>query len=86
VIYALMLCDVKTRFFGNGLGFLFASVAWPLVHILILLIINTGLGRMARFGDSIILFFATGLVPFMTFSYMSRWIMLGLSIGQRRVA
>ncbi len=36
VIYALMLRDVRTRFFGNGLGFLGLSVIWPLVHIVIL--------------------------------------------------
>ena len=60
VIYALMLRDVKTRYFGNGLGFLFSSVAWPLVHVLVLLTVYTSLGRTAPFGNSTILFFATG--------------------------
>ncbi|HEY8006675.1 MAG TPA: ABC transporter permease [Methylocella sp.] len=82
VIYALMLRDVKTRYFGNGLGFLFSSVAWPLVHVLVLLTVYTSLGRTAPFGNSTILFFATGLVPFMTFSYMSRWIMIGLVLNR----
>ena len=77
-----MLRDVKTRYFGNGLGFLFSSVAWPLVHVLVLLTVYTSLGRTAPFGNSTILFFATGLVPFMTFSYMSRWIMIGLVLNR----
>jgi capsular polysaccharide transport system permease protein len=80
VIYALMLRDVKTRYFGNGLGFLFSSVAWPLVHVLVLLAVYTTLGRTAPFGSSTILFSATGLVPFMTFSYMSRWIIAGAGV------
>jgi capsular polysaccharide transport system permease protein len=39
VLYALMLRDVRTKFFGNGLGFIALSIFWPLVHILILLLI-----------------------------------------------
>ncbi len=74
VILAIMLRDVRTRFFGHGLGFLLA-IAWPLAHILILLAIYSAVGRAAPFGDSAALFFATGLAPFMTFSYMSRFVM-----------
>jgi capsular polysaccharide transport system permease protein len=78
VIYALMLRGMRSRFFGNGLGFLIASVGWPLVHVLILLALNAAGGRIAPVGDSAILFFATGLIPFMAFNYISRWTMLGM--------
>lgn len=86
VIYALMLRDVRTRFFGNALGFLGLSVMWPLTHIVVLLVINSYIGRLAPVGPSLALFFATGLMPFMTFSYMSRWIMFGFVMNKPLLA
>jgi capsular polysaccharide transport system permease protein len=80
VIVALMLRDIKTRF-GNEFGFVLA-IAWPLSHVLILLLINTGMGRTTPFGDSAALWFATGIVPFMSFSYMARFIMLGIVLNR----
>jgi capsular polysaccharide transport system permease protein len=81
VLLALMLRDIKTRFGGTELGFLIA-IAWPLSHILILLAINTAAGRVAPYGDSAALWFATGIVPFMAFSYMSRFIMYGIVLNR----
>lgn len=77
VIVAIMLRDIRTRFFGHGLGYL-VMIGWPLVHVLILLAIFTLLDRSAPYGESMTLFFATGLVPFMAYNYMSRWTMLAL--------
>lgn len=77
VLIALMLRDIRTRFFGSALGFLLV-IGWPLSHIVILLLINVSLGRTTPYGDSSALWFATGIVPFMSFSYMSRFIMLGI--------
>jgi capsular polysaccharide transport system permease protein len=81
ILHALMLRDIKTRFGGTELGFLIA-VAWPLSHILILLLINSGLGRAAPYGDSAALWFATGIIPFMAFNYMSRFIMMGIVLNR----
>lgn len=81
VIVAIMLRDIRTRFFGHGIGFIVA-IAWPLVHILVLLGIFTLFGRGAPYGESMTVFFATGLVPFMTFSYMSRFTMLSLVMNR----
>jgi capsular polysaccharide transport system permease protein len=53
-------------------------VAWPLSHILILVVVYTYTGRVAPCGDSIALFVATGVVPFQTLSYLSRFMMLGI--------
>lgn len=86
VIYGLILRDIRTRMFGNGLGYIAFSIGWPLIHILFLLVINTALGRITPYGESVVLFFSTGLVPFMTFSYMSRWIMLGIIINKPLLA
>lgn len=86
VIYALMLRDVRTKFFGNALGFIALSIFWPLVHILVLLAIYSYMGRTAPIGDSLVLFFSTGLMPFMTFSYMSRWMMYGIVMNKPLLA
>lgn len=81
VLVALILRDVQTRFFGTALGFALA-VAWPVSHIFIVLVINSALGRAPPYGDSAALFFATGLVPFMCFHYMSRFTALGVMLNK----
>jgi len=85
VLNALILRDIRTRFFGHGLGFTVA-IAWPLAHIASLLAIYAGLGRIAPYGDSLVLFFSTGLVPFMMFNYMSRFIMAALILNRPLLA
>ena len=81
VLVALMLRDIKTRFFGNEFGFLIV-IAWPLSHVVILILFYTALGRTAPYGTSTALWFATGVVPFMAFSYMARFIMLGIVLNR----
>jgi capsular polysaccharide transport system permease protein len=81
VLYALMLRDIRTRFGGTAFGFLIA-IGWPLTHILVLLVINSTIGRAPPFGDSPALWFATGVIPFMCFSYVSRFIMLGIALNR----
>ena len=75
VLHALMLRDIKTRFFGSGLGYLM-YVGWPLSHILIVVLMFSFGGRLTPYGDNIYLYIATGTAPFMCFSYSSRFIML----------
>ncbi len=74
IYYALMLRDIRSRFFGHGLGYL-VVLAWPLGHILIVVTVYTVTRRVAPVGDNFVLFAATGLVPYMTFNYMSRFMM-----------
>jgi capsular polysaccharide transport system permease protein len=81
IIVALIIRDVQTRFFGTALGFIVA-IMWPVSHIFILIMINGALGRPAPYGDSAPLFFATGLVPFMCFHYMSRFMALGVMMNK----
>jgi capsular polysaccharide transport system permease protein len=80
VILALMLRDVRTRFFGTAYGFIVA-MGWPLANIFILVAIYTFAGRTAPYGSSSVLWFTTGLVPFMAFQYMSRYTMLGIAMN-----
>lgn len=81
VLKALLLRDIRTRFFGHGLDYLVA-IAWPVVHIIILLGIYAAVGRVAPYGSSAMLWFATGLVPVMSFIYSSRWIVLSVLLNQ----
>jgi capsular polysaccharide transport system permease protein len=77
VLYALMLRNMRTKFFGNGFGYVVA-VAWPLTHIVALVIVFIVTGRTAPVGNSVALFIATGVVPFQTFNYIARFMMLAL--------
>lgn len=77
ILLALMIRDVQTRFFGHALGFVVA-IAWPVSHIFIIIAINGLTGRAAPYGDDPALFFATGVLPFMCFNYMSRFTTLGV--------
>jgi capsular polysaccharide transport system permease protein len=77
VLHALMLRDIKTRFFGSAWGMLI-SIAWPVAHIIIVLVVNVVAGRLVPYGDSAVLWFATGMIPFAAFQYTSRFIMLGI--------
>ena len=74
---AVIMRDLKSRAFGSELGFLFTT-AWPLSHIIILLILYSFLNRAAPYGDSISLWFATGVIPFQAFAYISRFMVLGV--------
>lgn len=78
VLYALMLRGVRSRFFGNGLGFLVGSVGWPFTHMALIILIFIGSGRIAPVGDSLVLFAATGLMPYIIFNYVSRNAMIGM--------
>jgi capsular polysaccharide transport system permease protein len=81
IIYALMMRDIRTRYFGNSWGFLIA-VLWPLSHIFLLVIINTTVGRAAPFGESTALWYATGVLPFMVFNYSARFISMGPALNK----
>jgi len=74
VMLAVILRDMRTRYFNHGLGFMIV-VIWPLAHMFILLTIYRLRGSAPPYGDSLNMFFATGLVPTMSFMYVSRMMM-----------
>lgn len=81
VMKAVVLRDMRSRFFNHGLGFLLVSL-WPLAHMLILLGIYTVAGRKSPYGDSLNVFFATGLIPTLAFTYVSRFMSLSLTLNR----
>jgi capsular polysaccharide transport system permease protein len=48
----------------------------------ILIVLNSALGRTAPYGSSAALWFATGVVPFAAFSYVSRFTILGMIMNK----
>lgn len=85
VIKAVMLRDMRTRYFDHGLGFLIVSL-WPLAHALLLITLYYYLGRSTPFGDSLFIFFGTGLVPTLSFMYVSRFMSISLVINRPLIA
>ena len=82
VILALMLHDIRSRAGGSAIGFLMLGIAWPLSHIFLLLVLYAGIGRTAPYGESAALWFATGIIPFLAFQYMSRFVSLGFVMNR----
>lgn len=85
VMTAVVLRDIKSRYFNHGLGFLLIAI-WPLAHMLILIVVYGMLGRQAPYGDSLRVFFATGLIPTLAFMYVSRWMSLSLILNRAMLA
>lgn len=83
VLIALMLRDVRTRMFGTAWGFLLV-IAWPMTHIVAVLLIyayRSGT-TVPPYGESIAVWAATGVVPFMCFSYIARFTTLGVLMNK----
>lgn len=78
VLYALVLHDIKTRFFGSGWGY-FIALAWPTTHLSILVTLHAFNLIGGYFGDSVILYSASGVLPFIAWLYMARYIMHGIA-------
>ncbi|SCB33966.1 ABC transporter permease [Rhizobium hainanense] len=85
VMSAVILRDMRTRFFNHGLGFALVPL-WPFVHIGVLIIIRTVTDRIAPYGDGTAVFYATGLVPTLMFSYVSRFMGLSLVMNKPMLA
>lgn len=81
VLLALMLRDIKTRFFGGYWGFII-MILWPLSHSFIITMISVVAGRAAPYGESTALWFSTGTVPAIAFMYMARFTMMGIMMNR----
>lgn len=82
VLFALMLRDIRTRMFGSAWGFMFVT-AWPLTHILaVVALFSWRGGATPPFGEAMSLWAATGVLPFMCFSYLARFTMLGVVMNR----
>ncbi len=77
VFHALVLHDIKTRFFGNGFGYV-VTIIWPSAHLVIIMGIYTATGRGAGYGTSTLLFVSTGVLPYICWNYISRFCMMSM--------
>ena len=74
VLQALILQDIKSRFFGNGLGYV-ATILWPSVHLAAIIIIRHVSGAPTPFGSSSLLYASTAVMPYIAWSYISRFML-----------
>jgi len=74
VIFALILRDIRTRW-GSTPAYV-VTFLFPLVHILVLVAMWVVLGRISPYGESNILWFSVSMIPFITFSYVSRFLII----------
>lgn len=85
VMHAVILRDIRSRYFDHGLGFLIVPL-FPVAHMVLLLVIYKVIDRQAVFGDDLILFFATGLIPVLMFNYVSRFMSVSLLANKGMLA
>ncbi|MGF6178466.1 ABC transporter permease [Ensifer sp. 4252] len=85
VMHAVILRDIRSRFFNHGLGFLIVPLL-PLAHVGLLLTIYHVTNREVVFGDDLQLFFATGLAPALGFNYLSRFMSVSLQANKGMTA
>ncbi len=78
VIGALVLRETRVVFGDTQLGYFWAIIN-PALGTLVLVLIFSSVGRSPAFGTSFALFFATGILPFQTYSKLSNGLMTAIS-------
>jgi capsular polysaccharide transport system permease protein len=73
IVYALMMHDMKSRFFGNGLGQI-VMIIWPFAHIGVLLAVYVVTNRPHPYGESLLQYSAVSVYPFICLNYTARFI------------
>lgn len=68
---AIMLRDMRSRFFGNALGYL-VIVGWPVTHMAVVIAIHQFQGTAAIYGNSLMAYLVCGFLPLFAVVYMSR--------------
>jgi len=81
VIGALVLRETRSAFGDTQFGYLWAIVN-PALSTFILVLIFSSVGRSPAFGTSFALFFATGILPFQTYSKLSGSLMTAIYSGR----
>ncbi|AVA25745.1 capsular biosynthesis protein [Rhizobium sp. NXC24] len=85
VMSAVILRDMRSRFFNHGLGFIVQSL-WPLAHMVVIIFINAYAGRAAPYGESPLIFFGVGVIPTLTFLYISRFMSLSVLMNRNMLS
>lgn len=81
VVGALMLRDMQTRFGRSFFGYVI-SVAWPLAHLLALMVVYLVIRRAIPVGTNAPVFLGTGILPYILCLYPARMIMMSLFQNQ----
>jgi len=85
VMHAVIMRDIRSRFFNHGLGFLIVPL-FPVTHVVVLLVFYKVIDKESAFGNDLMLFFATGLMPALTFTYLSRFMSISLLANKSMMA
>lgn len=81
VIGALVLRETRTRFGRTKLGY-FWAIAEPVGYVAVLSFAFSLLSHQAPYGPSMPLFFASGILPFMLFTHLTRTIATALQANE----
>jgi capsular polysaccharide transport system permease protein len=81
ILTAVMIIDMKTRFGGSILSYLFA-IAWPLSHLTFIMIGILMSTKLAPMGDDPAVFAGSGLLPYILCLYPAR--MMTLAVLQNK--
>lgn len=78
VFHALILHDIKSRYFGSGIGYVI-TILWPTIHMAIVMTAFIVGGREAPYGTSRLLYVATAVLPYICWNYITRFTMMGVT-------
>lgn len=81
VIYALILRDMRTRFGRSHVSYLIA-IAWPFVHLLVLVSIMAFVNRLAPIGGDPAVFVTSGVLAYILCLYPAR--AMGMALDMNR--
>ncbi|WP_440658033.1 ABC transporter permease [Ensifer adhaerens] len=81
VIFAIMMRDMRTRFGRSHVGYMIA-IAWPLVHLSVLVSMMLYANRVLPFGTDPAVFVVSGVLPYILCLYPAR--MMGYSVEANR--
>lgn len=81
IVGAVLLQDMRTRFGASYFGYLIA-IAWPLAHMVLIIVAYYIRTRLAPVGDSPTMFISTGVIPYILCLYPAR--LMAMAIVQNR--
>lgn len=85
VWFAIMLRDMRSRFFGNLFGYV-VLLAWPIAHMGVVILIHSFQGTAESYGDNLMAYLTSGFLPVFIFVYMSRFTIYAAALNQPLLA
>jgi capsular polysaccharide transport system permease protein len=82
IIFALLLREMKTRFGETKLGYAWALLE-PISHLLLLAIVFSAMNNgQPPIGDSLLVYYFTGVLPYLTFSNTIMHVQVGIEANR----